>query len=60
MFLAGTGAYGSVPDVCRAAIRETDSIAPEVTEAVLYEKRHKIYQALYPALKGICGGIAEL
>ena len=26
--LAGTGEYGSVPEVCRAAIRETDSVSP--------------------------------
>src|SRR5579872_2399985 len=26
--LAGTGAYGSVPEVCRAAIRETQSVSP--------------------------------
>jgi xylulokinase len=58
--LAGTGAYGSVPEACRAAIRETDSVSPDVTEALFYKKRHKIYQALYPALKGICGEIAEL
>ena len=58
--LAGTGTYGSVPEVCRAAIRETDSLSPDVIEAVFYERRHKIYQALYPALKDICKEIAEM
>ena len=58
--LAGTGTYGSVREVCRAAIRETDSLSPDVIEAVFYERRHKIYQALYPALKDICKEIAEM
>ena len=58
--LAGTGTYGSVPEACRAAIRETNSVSPDVTEAVFYERRHKIYQALYPALKDLCKEIAEM
>jgi xylulokinase len=56
--LAGTGAYGSVPEVCRAAIRETDSVSPDAVEAALYSKAHMIYQSLYPALKGACAAIA--
>ena len=50
--LAGTGAYGSVPEVCRAAIRETDSVGPG-DEAEFYGRAHAIYQALYPALRPI-------
>jgi len=50
--LAGTGEYGSVPEVCRAAIRETESIEPG-GDAPFYAKAHKIYQALYPALRPI-------
>ena len=56
--LVGTGAYDDVPEVCRAAIRETDSVSPEAAEAAFYGKAHRIYQSLYPALKGICGEIA--
>ena len=56
--LAGTGAYSSVPEVCRAAIRETDSITPEPAEALSYEKAHRLYQSLYPALKSICAQVA--
>jgi len=56
--LAGTGAYGNVPDVCRAAIRETDCVEPDVNEAKFYNKAHLIYQSLYPALKGACAAIA--
>ncbi|HTS63509.1 MAG TPA: xylulokinase [Candidatus Acidoferrales bacterium] len=58
--LAGTGAYSSVPEVCRAAIRETESVCPDEGEAEFYEKAHRIYQALYPALKPVCREIAAL
>ncbi len=58
--LAGTGTYASVPEVCRAAIRETGSVSPVKQDAAFYEKGHKVYQALYPALKPIYGRIAEL
>ncbi len=56
--LAGTGEYASVPEVCRAAIRETESVAPDPEEAKYYSKSHAIYQSLYPALKGACAAIA--
>ena len=48
--LAGTGEYGSVPDVCREAIRETDSVCARDGDAAFYEKGHRVYQSLYPAL----------
>jgi xylulokinase len=57
--LAGTGAYGSVPEVCRAAIRETDSVSPG-GDAKFYAKAYRVYQALYPALQPIYGQIAQL
>ncbi len=58
--LAGAGEYGSVPEVCRAAIREVDSIQPRPAEAAFYARAHRIYQALYPALKPSFGEIAGL
>ena len=58
--LAGTGAYGSVQEVCRNAIRETESVSPRAAETAYYAKAHGVYQALYPALKPIFGSIAEL
>lgn len=58
--LAGTGAYASVPEVCRGAIRETNSISAEPHDAAFYEKGHQVYQALYPALKPIYSRIAAL
>jgi xylulokinase len=56
--LAGTGAYGSVQEACRAAIRETDSVTPQDPDAAFYEKGHRVYQALYPALKPIYAQVA--
>jgi len=58
--LAGTGEYGSVPEVCRQAIRETESVSPRPTETAFYGRAHGVYRALYPALKSIFGQIAEL
>jgi xylulokinase len=58
--LAGTGEYGSVTEVCRSAIRETESVSPRLTETAYYGKAYGVYQALYPALKPIFAKIAEL
>ncbi|MFN0169968.1 MAG: xylulokinase [Bryobacteraceae bacterium] len=49
--MAGTGAYASVPEVCAAVIREVDSLDPDPQAAAFYTKSHRLYQALYPALK---------
>ena len=56
--LAGTGAYGSVPEACAAVIRETSSVAPSAAQSEFYNRAHKTYQALYPALKPIYERIA--
>jgi xylulokinase len=58
--LALAGEYGSVPEVCKVAIQETDAVSPKPAEAAFYAKSHRIYQELYPALKGICAEIAAL
>jgi xylulokinase len=58
--LAGTGVYSSVPEVCRVAIRETDSVSARAEDAGFYEKGHAVYRALYPALKPIYTRIAAL
>jgi len=49
--MVGTGRYPSVVDVCRVAVREKSSIEPRSAESAIYDRSHKIYQALYPALK---------
>jgi xylulokinase len=49
----GTGEYSSVPEICRAVIRERESLAPRPRESALYAEAHPIYRALYPALRAI-------
>jgi len=39
--------------VCRAAIRETDSVSASAADRAFYEKGHRIYAALYPALRPV-------
>jgi xylulokinase len=58
--LAGSGDGGSVEEVCKVAIRETDSVSPCAPDAAVYEKGHGIYQALYPALQPIYQRIAAV
>ncbi len=56
--MVGTGAYSSVEEACRATIREVDTTASRPAEVEFYSKSHKIYQAIYPALKPIYGMLA--
>ncbi len=51
--MVGTGAYGSVPEACRAVIREVDSVTPRPHESQLYRRGHEVYRALYPTLQPI-------
>ena len=52
--------YGSVPEMCRVAIKETEAVTPDAVEAAFYAKAHHVYQSMYPALKPICAEIAQL
>jgi xylulokinase len=58
--VAGNGEFGSVPDVCRNAIRETDSVSPDAPTAALYQKGVGIYRDLYPALKPSFGPMSTM
>ena len=49
--MTGTGAFSSVPEACRAVVREVSSVQPSQRGAALYTEWHKTYRALYPALK---------
>jgi xylulokinase len=49
----GTGEYASVPEICRAVIRESESLTPRPRESALYSEAHQTYRALYPALRNI-------
>lgn len=55
--LVGTGAYASVPEACRVAIHETESIEPQ--SGTPYARGHEIYQSLYPALKNFFTIVAK-
>ena len=56
--LAGGGQHGSVQDVCRTTIRETDSTPPCAPDADVYAAGHRVYQSLYPALKPMYRAVA--
>ncbi|HXA66768.1 MAG TPA: xylulokinase [Bryobacteraceae bacterium] len=56
--LVGTGAYSSVPEVCRNVIREVDSISPQPDAAQVYAAGHPVYKSLYPALQAFYGKAA--
>ena len=49
--LVGTGEYASVPEVCRATIREVERIEPEPDQVGAYADRYHVYGSLYPALR---------
>ncbi len=49
----GTGEYGSVPEACRAVIRETERLESRSYESQLYARGRQVYQALYPSLKPV-------
>jgi xylulokinase len=52
----GTGEYASVPEICRAVIRERESLTPRPLESGVYREGHTIYRALYPALRDVFQG----
>jgi xylulokinase len=56
--LVGTGIYPSVPEVCKAVIREVHSISPQPEAAQVYAAGHPVYQSLYPALLAFYGKAA--
>lgn len=58
--LIGTGEYSSAAELCAHAIREVSTKEPQAQAVALYERRYRIYRALYPALKPTYEAIAEL
>ena len=54
--MVGTGEYSNVPEVCRAVIRERETLTPRPREAALYAEAHRTYKALYPALRNAFSG----
>jgi xylulokinase len=58
--LIGTGEYASARELCAHAIHEVNTKEPQPDVVALYEKRYRIYRALYPALKPAYEAIAGL
>jgi xylulokinase len=56
----GTGVWKSVPEACRAVIRETEKLRPSANLARKYAAGHEQYQRLYGALKDEFDRIATL
>jgi xylulokinase len=46
--MTGSGHFRSVPEACRATVREVSRLTPAQSE--FYQAQHARYQALYPAL----------
>jgi xylulokinase len=58
--MVGTRAYGSVPEACKAAIREMSSVEPRTHESQIYARGYQVYRALYPTLRPLYGLIGSL
>lgn len=56
----GTGVWKDVPEACKAAIGETETLKPDAARARLYAKHHEQYQRLYDALRDEFARIAVL
>jgi xylulokinase len=57
--MVGSGEFGSVPEACRATIREMESVAPD-GDAAYYAAAHRVFAGLYQALKLTFVDIAQL
>jgi xylulokinase len=53
--MVGTGEYASVPEVCGAVLAEAARVEPLPANVAVYERGHRVFQALYPALQPLYG-----
>lgn len=56
----GTGVWKNVPQACKAAIHQTETLKPDRKRARLYAAHHAQYQRLYDVLKREFKSIASL
>lgn len=56
----GAGIYKNVPAACAEMVREDTEQLPELSVSDEYDKYHRIFKALYPALKGSFAELARL
>jgi len=57
--MTGTGAFSSITEACGATVREVETLAPSAT-AAFYQRAHKVYQAMYPALRASFQAVDQL
>ena len=53
----GTKAWSSVDDACASVVKTKARIAPDAKSAELMDRQYKAFQALYPALRSVSGGL---
>jgi hypothetical protein len=58
--MVGTGVFSSVPEACRASIRECSAAVPHSHEATSTPAATRFHKALYPSLKPLYGLIGSL
>jgi xylulokinase len=51
--MVGTEEYATVPEACAAVIREEARVEPNPAVTSEYSRGHKVYQALYPAIRPV-------
>ncbi len=56
----GAGVYQSVESACDALVQPGDAIRPDTSKAAVYQRFHRLYQQLYPALKQSWQELARL
>jgi xylulokinase len=49
--MVGTGEYATVPEVCGTVLAEAARVEPLPENVAVYERGHKVFQSLYPALQ---------
>ena len=58
--MVATRHFSSVPEACKAAVREVDWVAPRPHESQRYNRGHEVYRAMYPSLKHVFRLIGEM
>ena len=51
--MVATGVFATVPEACRATVRETETVMPEAEAVAVYATGHEVYKSLYPALRTV-------
>lgn len=57
--MAGTHAYASVGDACRAVVQTAETCVPQADAHGVYQKFYPLYRALYPALQAQFAAVSD-